>query len=258
MIPPAPRPPGALIGRVVDVTKTYERGRETVFALRGANFELGAGELLAVMGPSGSGKSTLLNVTGGLDAATSGEVWLCGERFSMLKARALAAVRRRVVGYVFQDLNLLPTLTVAENVALPLELDGWRPGKAAAAATISLEACGMQAFARRLPRELSGGEQQQVAIARALVGARCVVLADEPTGALDSATGDTVLALLRERCDAGVAAIVVTHQPRHAAWADRVVFLKDGAIVDDSDADLWPATPFGGPADAGYVRQVGN
>ena len=161
-------------------------------------------------------------------------------------------MRRRVVGYVFQELNLVPSLTAAENVALPLELDGQRPGSARRSAMEALDAAGLAAIAALFPDELSGGQQQQVAIVRALVGERRLLLADEPTGALDSATGDLVLASLRARCDAGVGAIVVTHQPRHAAWADRVVFLRDGALVDDTGPELWPAPPGPGYAPAQF------
>jgi putative ABC transport system ATP-binding protein len=194
------------------------------------------GELVAVMGPSGSGKSTLLNLAGGLDAPTSGEVLVEGTDLAGLSRHALAAVRRRSAGYVFQDLNLIPALTAAENAALPRELDGVKARTARREAIHALEEVGMDELADRFPDELSGGQQQRVAIARALVGPRRLVLADEPTGALDSTTGEMVLRLLRARCDAGASAVLVTHEARHAAWADRVVFLRDGTLVDETGA----------------------
>jgi putative ABC transport system ATP-binding protein len=186
------------------------------------------------MGPSGSGKSTLLNLAGGLDAVTGGQVLVEDTDLGTLSRTQLAALRRRSVGYVFQDFNLIPALTAAENVALPLELDGTRVREARRAAMAALGELGLEELADRFPDELSGGEQQRVAIARALVGSRRLVLADEPTGALDSRTGELVLRLLRARCEAGASGVLVTHEARHAAWADRVVFLRDGAMVDDT------------------------
>ena len=157
------------------------------------------------------------------------------------KSRAqLAAVRRRSAGYVFQDLNLIPTLTAAENAALPLELDGRRRSRRGAIA--ALEEVGVADLADRYPDEMSGGQQQRVAIARALVGERRLILADEPTGALDSETGEAVLALLRRRVDQGCAGVLVTHESRLAAWADRVVYLRDGAIVDSTTYDVSPGS----------------
>jgi putative ABC transport system ATP-binding protein len=217
-----------------DVHRTHGRGEAAVHALRGVSLTVAAGELVAVMGPSGSGKSTLLNLAGGLDRPTQGEVHIEGQHLGGLNRRELAALRRRRVGYVFQDFNLLPSLTAAENVALPLELDGVSVRKARAAALAALAEVDLDGYAERFPDEMSGGQQQRVAIARALVGERRLVLADEPTGALDSQTGEAVLRLLRSRVDAGAAAVLVTHEARHAAWADRVVFLRDGVIVDTS------------------------
>ena len=205
-------------------------------ALRGVSLKVDEGELVAVMGPSGSGKSTLLNLAGGLDAPTSGEVLVEGTDLAGLSRHALAAVRRRSAGYVFQDLNLIPALTAAENAALPRELDGVKARTARREAMNALEEVGMDELADRFPDELSGGQQQRVAIARALVGPRRRVRADEPTGALDSTTGEMVLRLLRARCDAGASAVLVTHEARHAAWADRVVFLRDGTLVDETGA----------------------
>jgi putative ABC transport system ATP-binding protein len=186
------------------------------------------------MGPSGSGKSTLLHLAGGLDTPTSGVVLVEGVELGALSRPALAALRRRTIGYVFQDLNLIPALTAAENVALPRELDGVRLRQARREALAALDEVGLADEADRFPDELSGGQQQRVAIARALVGPRRLVLADEPTGALDSQTGESVLHLLRNRCDAGASGVLVTHEARYAAWADRVIFLRDGAMIDET------------------------
>ncbi|MFF0864571.1 ABC transporter ATP-binding protein [Nonomuraea sp. NPDC003560] len=211
-----------------DVTR--EHGQ--VHALRGVSLEVAQGELVAVMGPSGSGKSTLLNLAGGLDRPTSGTVLIEGR--DLAGVRDLAALRRGSVGYVFQDLNLIPSLTAAENVMLPRELDGVRAGQARREALAVLADVGVDQIADRFPEELSGGQRQRVAIARALVGERRLLLADEPTGALDTATGDEILHLLRNRCDEGAAVLLVTHEPRYAAWADRVVYLRDGLIAEAS------------------------
>ncbi|MFC9293142.1 ABC transporter ATP-binding protein [Streptomyces sp. NPDC057011] len=222
------------------LVRTHGSGATEVHALRGINLSVFPGELVAVMGPSGSGKSTLLTLAGGLDTPTGGRVVVEGTDITTASRKQLAALRRRSIGYVFQDYNLIPALTAAENVALPLELDGTAARRARAAALAALEEMGLGQLADRFPDEMSGGQQQRVAIARALVGDRRLVLADEPTGALDSETGESVLALLRSRCDAGAAGVLVTHEPRFAAWADRVVFLRDGSVVDEtlrSEAD---------------------
>jgi putative ABC transport system ATP-binding protein len=220
-----------------DLTRVHGAGATRVVALRGVCLSVAAGELVAVMGPSGSGKSTLLTIAGGLDSPTSGTVSVEGTDLGALSRSALSALRRRSVGYVFQDFNLVPALTAAENVALPRELDGERPSRARAAALAALEEVGIAELADRFPDDMSGGQQQRVAIARAVVGDRRLVLADEPTGALDTETGEQVLALLRGRCDAGTAGVLVTHEARHAAWADRVVFLRDGVVVDETRSD---------------------
>jgi putative ABC transport system ATP-binding protein len=216
------------------VTRVHGQGETAVQALRGISLTVAAGELVAVMGPSGSGKSTLLTLAGGLDSPTVGEVAIEGTVLGTLSRAALAALRRRSVGYVFQDFNLIPALTAVENVALPRELDGMRAKAARALAMTALDSVGVADLADRFPDDMSGGQQQRVAIARAVVGDRRLVLADEPTGALDSETGESVMRLLRDRCDAGAAGVLVTHEARHAAWADRVVFLRDGRITDET------------------------
>jgi putative ABC transport system ATP-binding protein len=222
--------------RLDGVSMQYGRGETAVTALSGIDLTVSRGELVAVMGASGSGKSTLLTVAGGLTPPTSGEVIVEGHWLSQLFARQLATLRRRSLGFVFQDFNLIPSLTAIENVALPLELDGWKTRKAHRPALDALDVVELADRADRYPSDLSGGQQQRVAIARAVVGGRSLILADEPTGALDSTTGEIVLKMLRGRVDAGAGGILVTHDARHAAWADRIVFLRDGRIVDQAQA----------------------
>lgn len=219
---------------LVNVTKRFGEGHLEVDAVTDVSMTVDAGELVAVMGPSGSGKTTLLSLAGGLDHPTSGSVLVEGANLARLDARELAKLRRRRVGFVFQQLNLIDGLTALENVALPLELDGTGKGAARDQGAEALSLVGMDELAGRFPDELSGGEQQRVAIARAAVGERILLLADEPTGALDSVTGESVLRLLRAHCDRGGSGVLVTHDARFAAWADRVVFLRDGRIVDET------------------------
>ncbi len=220
-----------------DVSRVHGSGPTEVHALRGVSFRAHAGELVAVMGPSGSGKSTFLTLAGGLDAPTSGTVSVDGADLAGLGNTGRARMRRTAIGYVFQDFNLIPALTAVENAALPQELDGVRKRAARRSALAALEEVGILELADRFPDEMSGGQQQRVAIARAVVGDRRLILADEPTGALDTDTGEDILRLLRARCDAGATGVLVTHEARHAAWADRVVFLRDGIVVDESGAD---------------------
>jgi len=220
-----------------DVSRVHASGEAAVHALRSVSLAVTPGELVAVMGPSGSGKSTLLNLAGGLDAPTAGAVVVEGTDIGGLSARDLAALRRKAIGYVFQDFNLIPALTAAENVALPRELDGAPARACRREALAALDELGLAEVADRFPDEISGGQRQRVAIARALIGPRRLVLADEPTGALDSQSGEAVLRLLRARCDAGASGLLVTHEARLAGWADRVVFLRDGEIVDDTGRD---------------------
>ncbi|MGH9103267.1 MAG: ABC transporter ATP-binding protein [Acidimicrobiales bacterium] len=229
-------------------SRVHGSGEATVAALVDLSLAVDAGELVAVMGPSGSGKSTLLNLAGGLDRPSSGTVAVEGRVLADLAPGALAELRRRSIGYVFQQLNLVPSLTAVENVMLPRELDGVASRQARREGAAMLAEVGIADLADRYPDDLSGGQQQRVAIARAVIGERRLILADEPTGALDSHTGEEVLRLLRARCDAGAAGLLVTHDARHAGWADRVVFLRDGSVVDqckpagDVESILGPAS----------------
>jgi putative ABC transport system ATP-binding protein len=214
------------------VSKVYGAGPARVQALRDVDLSVAAGAMVAVMGQSGSGKSTLLGIAGSLEDPTSGEVLVGGTSLATMSRNRRARLRRRSVGYVFQDFNLLPGLTAAENVSLPLELDGLSARKARSVGADALEELGLGEKAARFPDELSGGERQRVAIARAVVGERRLILADEPTGALDSLNGEAVMRLIRAACRRGVAAVVVTHDAQLASWADQVVFLRDGSVID--------------------------
>jgi putative ABC transport system ATP-binding protein len=216
------------------VSKVYEQGPTEVRALSNVDLSVEPGALVAVMGPSGSGKSTLLTIAGSLEEPTSGEAFVGGRALSTMSRNDRARLRRRSIGYVFQDFNLLAGLTAVENAALPLELDGISARVARVAAMEALEQLDVADQAGRFPDELSGGERQRVAIARAVVGDRHVLLADEPTGALDSVNGEGVMRLVRAACQRGVAGVVVTHDAQLASWADRVVFLRDGRVVDQT------------------------
>jgi len=218
------------------VSKVYGEGSTSVNALRQVNLFVERGELVAIMGPSGSGKSTLLTIAGTLEDPTSGDVLVSGMKLSNMSRDERSRLRRQSIGYVFQDFNLLAGLTVIENVSLPLELDGSTIKRAQAAGMVALEELGVAGRATHYPDELSGGERQRVAIARAIVGNRYLLLADEPTGALDSVNGEGVMRLLRAACQRGVAGVVVTHDAQLASWADRVVFLRDGCVVDQTMA----------------------
>jgi putative ABC transport system ATP-binding protein len=217
------------------VSRSYGRGTAEVRALREVSLSADEGTMVAVMGPSGSGKSTLLTIAGTLEEATSGEVLIAGEPVAGMSGNAKARLRRRTIGYVFQDFNLLPGLTAAENVALPLELDGLPARKARVAGLRALERFGLDERSAHYPDQLSGGERQRVAIARAMVGERRLLLADEPSGALDSVNSEAVMRLLHDACkDAGMTAVVVTHDAELASWADRVVLLRDGRVSDQT------------------------
>jgi putative ABC transport system ATP-binding protein len=218
------------------VTRIYGAGATEVRAVDDVTLAVEPGEMVAVMGPSGCGKSTLLALAGGLEDASTGAVRVGGADLGPMRARDRAAVRRRTVGYVFQDLNLLGELTAAENVALPLELDGTSTAAARRVALVAMERLAVADLADRYPDELSGGQQQRVAICRAIAGDRRVILADEPTGALDSARGEEVVALLRTLAHEGAAVLLVTHNAQHAAVADRVLFMRDGAVHQETSA----------------------
>ncbi|HLK42462.1 MAG TPA: ABC transporter ATP-binding protein [Thermoleophilia bacterium] len=223
-----------------NVSKVYGEGAAEVHALRGVDLLVDAGELVAVMGPSGSGKSTLLTIAGSLEVPSTGSVLVGGHDVARMSPNDRARMRRRSIGYVFQDFNLLSGLSAAENVSLPLELDGIPAKTAHAAGLQALEELGLGERASQFPDELSGGERQRVAIARAVVGERRLLLADEPSGALDSANGEAVMRLIRAACQRGVAGVVVTHDAQLASWADRVVFLRDGRVVDQTSPPEGP------------------
>jgi putative ABC transport system ATP-binding protein len=217
------------------VSKVYGKGAGEVHALDRVTLSVDEGAMVAVMGPSGSGKSTLLTIAGSLEEPSEGEVIVRGAELAGMSRNDKARLRRRTIGYVFQDYNLLPGLTAAENVSLPLELDGCPARKARGAGITALEELGLAERAQRYPDELSGGERQRVAIARAVVGERGLLLADEPSGALDSGNAEAVMRMVHEACkNRGMAAVVVTHDAQLASWADRVVFLRDGRITDQT------------------------
>ena len=216
------------------VSKSYGAGPTEVHALRDVDLTVEPGMMVAVMGPSGSGKSTLLTIAGSLEDPTGGEVLVDGVPLAGMRRNQRARLRRRGIGYVFQDYNLLAGLTAVENAALPLELDGVPARRARVAGMAALAELGLADRAAHFPDQLSGGERQRVALARAVVGERRLLLADEPSGALDSVNGEGVMRLIRGACKRGVAAVVVTHDAQLASWADRVVFLRDGRVVDQT------------------------
>jgi putative ABC transport system ATP-binding protein len=220
-----------VVVRAVGLTRRYKMGESFVDALRGVDLTIARGELVALVGPSGSGKSTVLNLIGGLDRPTSGEVWINGTELSSSDERTLTRHRRQHVGFVFQSFNLLPRLTAEENVALPLMFSGMPEDERRARARALLERVGLSARLDHRPTQLSAGEQQRVAIARALVGQPALLLADEPTGNLDTVTGAEIMTLLKDlNQERGLTLLVVTHDPEAAAFADRVVRLRDGRV----------------------------
>jgi len=214
------------------VVREHRDGPQVVRALNGVDLEVAAGEMVAITGRSGSGKSTLLNVAGGLDPVTAGEVLVEGRSLTHLDAHELAEMRRKHVGYVFQNLNLIPSLTAKENVALPLEFDRVEAKQASSMVDEALSKTGAQELADRFPDELSGGQRQRVAIARAIAGPRRLLLADEPTGALDELSGRAIMDLLAGMAQDGVAVVLVTHDNEFAAYADRIVRLRDGQVAE--------------------------
>ena len=218
-----------------NLTKVYGQGETAVTALDHVNVAVEAGEFVAVMGPSGCGKSTLLHLVGGLDRPTAGRVVLDGNDLAALSDDRLTVLRRRQIGFIFQFFNLIPILTAAENASLPLLLDGVKPGEARAQAQKWLERLGLGDRLASRPDQLSGGQQQRVAIARALVTEPALVLADEPTGNVDTRAGEEIAGLLRQAVtDWQQTVLMVTHDPRIAAYADRIVFLKDGRVVEQA------------------------
>ena len=217
-----------------ELQKQYKLGQHTVNALTGVNFQVEAGEFVAIMGPSGSGKSTLLHLLGGLDTPSQGNITLADQSLAKLSEHKATLVRRHNVGFVFQFFNLLPTLTAEENVLLPVIIDGKNPRKYQERLTNLLELVGLLERRTHKPDQLSGGEQQRVAIARALITEPAILLADEPTGNLDTKTGTAIMELLRRSCDElKQTVIVVTHDPKAAAYANRIIFLRDGDIVEE-------------------------
>jgi putative ABC transport system ATP-binding protein len=218
--------------RLNDVVKSFGSGHARIDALGGVSLTVAAGEFVSLSGPSGSGKSTLLHLCGGLVQPTAGTVTTCGRDLATLGPADRARLRRRDVGYVFQRYNLVPNLTATENVMLPLEFDGRRPRQARRLAVAALERVGLDPPHDRFPDDLAGGEQQRVAIARAIATDRRLILADEPTGALDTVTADRIMDLVADLAAAGTAVLLVTHEPRFAALADRVVHVRDGRIVE--------------------------
>ncbi|GAB4177658.1 MAG: ABC transporter ATP-binding protein [Rhodocyclaceae bacterium] len=230
--PPSP-PAGAPLIRAQDLVKEYESGATVVPALRGVSIEIAAGEFVAVMGPSGSGKSTFMNLLGCLDRPSSGRYWLGGEEVSTLSGDALARVRNREIGFVFQHFNLLARTSALDNVALPLLYGGCGPAERRARAARRLEQVGLSDRMGHQPSQLSGGQQQRVAIARALVNDPRLVLADEPTGALDTHTSIEIMALLQSLNRAGITIVLVTHEHDIAGFAGRIVSFRDGRITED-------------------------
>jgi putative ABC transport system ATP-binding protein len=218
-----------------EVSKSFGEGATHVDALRQVDLVVHGGELVAIMGPSGSGKSTLLTIAGGLEQPTSGSVTIDGQDVSTASRKERSALRRKSMGFVFQDFNLLGGLTALENVAIPLELDGLSAKEAGKQAAKALARVDMTDRESHFPEDLSGGERQRVAIARSIVGERRLLLADEPTGALDSVNGEAVMRVLRSVCDDGSAVVMVTHDAHLAAWADRVVFIRDGSITSQTN-----------------------
>jgi putative ABC transport system ATP-binding protein len=224
----------AVVVHAVGLVKTYGQGSSRVEALRGVDLDVRRGEFAATMGPSGSGKSTLLHLLGGLDTPTGGSVRIGDIELAGLGDRELTLLRRRRMGFVFQFFNLLPTLTAEENVGFPLMLAGEDPSRYRARVDELLNLVGLTDRRHHLPQELSGGEQQRVAVARALVTSPEIVLADEPTGNLDSSTGEDVLAIMRRSAtELGQTIVMVTHDPSAASVADRVLFMRDGLIVHE-------------------------
>src|SRR5262249_21806111 len=230
-----------VIIRLKNVSKVFETDEIRTHALESVNLSVARGDYVAVSGPSGCGKSTLLSILGLLDRPTSGQYWLNGQDVTTLGGRASAQARNRDIGFIFQSFNLLAELSVAENVGLPLQYRGMSPSERASRVDRALDRVGMRARARHYPSQLSGGQQQRVAVARAVAGDPAILLADEPTGNLDSSNGEAVMELLRELHRGGATICMVTHDPRYAAHADRTIELFDGRVVEEHGAGLGSA-----------------
>jgi putative ABC transport system ATP-binding protein len=215
------------------LTRTFGSGDNAVIALNDVALEVVAGELVAIMGSSGSGKSTLLAALGGLDRVDGGLVEIEGRALTDLNASESARLRRQSLGFVFQDLNLVASLTIRENVALPLELDGMAAKDVAVQVDAALNEMSISEIAHRYPDQVSGGQRQKAAVARSFIGERKILLADEPTGALDSRNSEEVIRLIRSKVDQGLAGVLVTHDAKIAAWADRILIMRDGAIIEE-------------------------
>jgi putative ABC transport system ATP-binding protein len=215
------------------LTRTFGSGDNAVIALNDVALEVVAGELVAIMGSSGSGKSTLLAALGGLDRVDGGLVEIEGRALTDLNASESARLRRQSLGFVFQDLNLVASLTIRENVALPLELDGMAAKDVAVQVDAALNEMSISEIAHRYPDQVSGGQRQKAAVARSFIGERKILLADEPTGALDSRNSEEVIRLIRSKVDQGLAGVLVTHDAKIAAWADRILIMRDGSIIEE-------------------------
>jgi putative ABC transport system ATP-binding protein len=216
--------------------RTFGQGESSVQALGGVSLDVSSGELVAIMGASGSGKSTLLAALGGLDLVDEGEVFIEGRSLVELKAKEASRLRRQSLGFIFQDLNLVSSLTIGENVALPLELDGIKQRELKHLVAKALDEMGIASISKRYPDQVSGGQRQRAAVARSFIGERKILLADEPTGALDSRSSEEVIRQIRSKVDQGLAGVIVTHDAKIAGWADRILTMRDGVIVDEVNA----------------------
>lgn len=224
--------------RMRKVSHVFPDGQGSIIALNNVTLDVNVGELVAIMGPSGSGKTTLLNIAAGLLRPDSGQIMIDDQVLSVTSSEERARLRREKLGIVFQHNTLISALSVLENVALPFELNGKRPKAALAMASATLMSAHLDHLSHRTPSDLSGGERQRVAVVAALADQRGLLLADEPTGALDSRTADQVMSFIRNRVDGGAAGLLVTHDARQAAWADRIVFLKDGVLTGETGPTL--------------------
>lgn len=220
----------------VDLKRTFGQGESSVQALGGVSLDVSSGELVAIMGASGSGKSTLLAALGGLDLVDEGEVFIEGRSLGELKAKEASRLRRQSLGFIFQDLNLVSSLTIEENVALPLELDGIKQRELKHLVAKALDEMGIASISKRYPDQVSGGQRQRAAVARCFIGERKILLADEPTGALDSRSSEEVIRQIRSKVDQGLAGVIVTHDAKIAGWADRILTMRDGVIIDEVNA----------------------